>query len=476
MKGSNRKYLFHFCSCLLAALLLTCLGAAVQPAIAQGPQPITPPMVQKIDAMINKLTLKQKINLLGGGEGMATQSEPSIGLPALRMSDGPVGVRSWGPSTAYAAGIGLAASWDTALAKKVGVGLGEDARARGVNFLLGPAVDIYRLPLNGRNFEYFGEDPYLASQIAVGYIDGLQSQGVSATIKHFAANNSEYDRSEVNSVVDERTLREIYLPTFEAAVKQAHVGAVMDSYNLVNGEHSTQNKFLNIQVLRKDWGFRGIVMSDWGGAHDAIAVANGGLDLEMPSGKYMNAATLIPAIQDGKVSIATIDEKVRHILQTAMSFGFFDGDQTNLSIPRFNQQGNQITLEAAEEGPVLLKNAGHLLPLNRRAVHSIAVLGPDAYPPQPSGGGSANIDGFAPVSFMTGLSDSLYPGIKIYWNAGIKTPEDIFSGTSWCTNRSCKTKGIVRTEYLQATGAKLASVTDAEVSSFDASGDDISSG
>ncbi len=430
-----------------------------------------------MDAMISRLTLQQKIRLLGGDRGQSTFSEPSIGLPPLRMSDGPVGVRSWGPTTAYAAGIGLAASWDTKLAEKVGVGLGEDARARGVNFLLGPGVNIYRLPVNGRNFEYFGEDPYLAGQIAVGYIDGVQSQGVVATVKHYDANNSEYDRGHVNSIVGERALREIYLPVFEAAVRQAHVGAVMDSYNLINGEHATQNAFLNVQVLRKDWGFRGILMSDWGATHDGVAAANAGLDLEMGNAEFMTAKTLIPAIQAGKVSQAVIDAKVRHILQTAMRFGFLDRDQTDLSIPLYNQNGNAIALQSAEEGAVLLKNEGRLLPLDRHAIHSIAVVGPDAYPAVVGGGGSSHVDAsFALVSFMTGLSDALYPGSKVYWNAGIKTPEEIFSGTDWCADPGCKSRGILRTEYLQATNAKVASAVDQHVSSFGASGQDINSG
>ncbi|HWF66664.1 MAG TPA: glycoside hydrolase family 3 N-terminal domain-containing protein, partial [Acidobacteriaceae bacterium] len=239
------------------------LAQSVSQSTNQTPHPITPAMEQKVDAMVKKLTLDEKIALIGGEDGMFIRAEPSIGFPRLKMSDGPMGVRTWGPSTAYAAGIGLAASWDTSLAKEVGIGIGEDARARGVNFLLGPGVDIYRMPLNGRNFEYFGEDPYLDARITVGYIDGVQSQGVSATVKHFALNDSEFDRNDENSIADERTMREIYFPAFEAAVKDAHVGAIMDSYNLVNGEHSTQNNFMNIQVLRKDWGFRGILMSDW---------------------------------------------------------------------------------------------------------------------------------------------------------------------------------------------------------------------
>lgn len=452
-----------------AFLFLSVQQATAQSEKNQGPQPITPAMEQKVDAMVQKLTLEQKIALIGGEDGMYVRSEPSIGFPRLKMSDGPMGVRTWGPSTAYAAGIGLAASWDRSLAEKVGIGLGEDARARGVNFLLGPGVNIYRAPMNGRNFEYFGEDPYLAGQIAVGYIDGVQSQGVSATVKHYAANNSEYDRGQINTIVDERTLREIYLPAFEAAVKQGHVGAIMDSYNLVNGEHSTQSTFLNIDVLRKDWGFRGIMMSDWGAAHDSIAVANDGLDLEMPSGKYMNAETLLPAIKSGQVTVATIDQKVRRILRTSMQFGFLDRDQTDLNIPLYNQRGNKIALESAEEGAVLLKNEGHLLPLDRHAIHSIAVLGPDAYPAVPGAGGSSQVDAFAPVSFMTGLSDSLYPGIKVTWNSGIKTPAEIFSGTRWCADAACTSKGLLRAEYIQSTNAQVASGEDRQVNSLQAS-------
>ena len=397
-----------------------------------------------MEAMVRKLTLEQKIALIGGEDSMFIRSEPSIGLPRLKMSDGPMGVRTWGPSTAYAAGIGLAASWDRSLAEKVGAMLGEDARARGVNFLLAPAVNIYRAPMNGRNFEYFGEDPYLAGQIAVGYIDGVQSQGVSATVKHFALNNAEYDRHNQNSVADERTLREIYLPAFEAAVKEGHVGAVMDSYNLVNGEHSTQNQFLNIEVLRKDWGFRGILMSDWGATYDGIAAANNGLDLEMPSAKFMTATTLLPAIKDGRVPETVVDEKVRRILRTALQFGFLDRDQAGLNIPLYNPQGSAVALESAEEGAVLLKNEGNLLPLDRNAIHSIAVLGPDAYPAVPGGGGSSHVEAFAPVSFLTGLSDALYPGTKVYWNSGIQSPEDIFKNSKWCTDPDCRHPGLFR--------------------------------
>jgi len=455
------RKIFPACMLLLfSGFLLLPVRATAQMSNVQGPQPITPAMEQKVDAMVQRLTLEQKIALIGGEDSMYIRSEPSIGFPRLKMSDGPLGVRTWGPSTAYAAGISLAASWDRALAQKVGVGLGEDARARGVNFLLGPGVNIYREPMNGRNFEYFGEDPFLAGQIAANYIDGVQSQGVSATVKHFDANNSEYDRQRSNSVIGERALREIYLPAFEAAVKQGHVGAVMDSYNLINGEHATQNAFLNIQVLRKDWGFRGIVMSDWGAAHDGIADANGGLDLEMPDARYMTAETLLPAIKNRQVTVATIDQKVRRIIRTAMQFGFLNREQLDPSIPLYNQHGDAIALQAAEEGAVLLKNENHLLPLDRHTIHTLAVLGPDAYPAVPGGGGSSQVAAFAPVSFMTGLSNGLHRGVKVLWNSGVVTPEDVFKNTKWCTDSTCQQTGLKRDEYVLSANERLFSTVD----------------
>src|SRR5215471_12974420 len=187
---------------------------------------------QRVDKLLKQFTLEEKIDLIGGVDEFYIRGNQRIGLRRLKMADGPFGVRNYGPSTTLG-GIGLAANWDPEMARRVGKVIGEDARARGVHFMLGPGVNIYRAPMNGRNFEYFGEDPFLASRIAVGYIRGVQSQGVSATIKHFMGNNSEFDRHNTDSVIDERAMREIYLPTFEAAVKKAKVGAIMDSYNLV---------------------------------------------------------------------------------------------------------------------------------------------------------------------------------------------------------------------------------------------------
>src|SRR5580692_9539525 len=288
---------------------------------------------QRVQAILSRMTLEEKIDMIGGVDDFYIRAYPQLGLPRLRMADGPLGVRNAEPpSTVMAGGISLAASWDPALAEQEGIQIGRDARARGVHFMLGPGFNIYRAPMNGRNFEYMGEDPYLAGQIAVGYIKGMQSQGVSATAKHFMGNNSEFDRHNTDSIIDERSMREIYLPAFEAAVKQGHVRAVMDSYNLTNGTHMTQNAHLNIDILKKEWGFDGILMSDWTSTYDAVGAANGGLDLEMPSAKFMNREKLLPAVQQGQVSVATIDDKVRRILRVAIQFGWLDHEQTDLAI------------------------------------------------------------------------------------------------------------------------------------------------
>src|SRR5579872_763345 len=288
--------------------VLACCSLAAQPALDSQVE-------ARVDRLLRQMTLEQKIDLLGGVNGFYIRAIPKIDLPRLKTSDGPLGPRNDAPSTAMAGGIGLAATWNAALAKDVGAQIGRDARARGVHILLGPGVNIYRAPMNGRNFEYMGEDPYLAARTAVGYIRGVQSQGVVATIKHYAGNNEEYDRHNISSDIGEQALREIYLPAFEAAVREAQVGAIMDSYNLLNGVHATQNAWLNDSVAKRDWGFDGVIMSDWDATYDGVAAANGGLDLEMPSGHFMNPGTLLPAIQNGQVSTATIDDKVRRILR-----------------------------------------------------------------------------------------------------------------------------------------------------------------
>jgi beta-glucosidase len=413
---------------------------SILPALCQALR--SPAEVEaRVDSLLKQLTLEEKIDLIGGVDDFYIRAIPHIGLPRLKMADGPVGVRNYGPSTVLG-GIGLAATWDPELARRVGAVIGQDARGRGVHFMLGPGVNIYRAPMCGRNFEYFGEDPFLAARTAVAYIEGMQDQGVSATIKHYLGNNQEYDRRNMDSVIDERTMREIYLPVFEAAVREAHVGAIMDSYNLTNGQRMSQNGYLNTDVAKQDWGFSGIIMSDWGSTYDGIAAANGGLDLEMPSGKFMNRATLLPAVQAGKVSEATIDDKVRRILRTAIQFGWLESDQTDLSIPLFNPEGRRTALEAARSSMVLLKNDGNLLPLDKGRVKSIAVIGPDAYPAQPAGGGSAEAKPFVAVSYLEGIVNYIGSSAKVYYERGIPTLEEMAKQTEFTTQATGGQPGL----------------------------------
>ena len=402
----------------------------------------------RVDSLLSQMTKEEKIDLLGGVDGFYTRGVARLGVPRFKMADGPLGVRNYGPATTMAAGIALAATWNPDLAERVGKEIGRDAQAKGVHFLLGPGVNIYRAPMNGRNFEYFGEDPFLASRIAVGYIKGVQSRGVSATVKHFMGNNSEFDRHNTDSVIDERTMREIYLPAFEAAVREAHVGAIMNSYNLTNGEHMTQNAYLNIDVVKKEWVFDGIIMSDWSSTYSTVAAANGGLDLEMPFGAFLNRRNLLPVIEQGKVSMVTIDDKVRRILGVAARFGWLDREQVDLSIPRYNQQGREVALQAARESVVLLKNESALLPFRKSDVKSIAIIGSDAHPAVPVAGGSARVEPFAAVSFLEGLGN--FPGttVPIYYSYGMPTLSEMAEATNFLTAPADGQKGL-RAEYFE---------------------------
>ena len=423
---------------VICVLFLIAIAAPLVPFATAAPDDVE----QRVEAILSKMTLDQKIDMLGGEDDFYIRAYPDLGLPRLRMADGPIGVRHGGPATTMAGGISLAASWDPTLAAEEGTQIARDARAKGVHFMLGPAFNIYRAPMNGRNFEYMGEDPCLAGQIAVGYIQGMQNQGVSATAKHFMGNNSEFDRHNTDTIVDERTMREIYLAAFEAAVKQGHVRSVMDSYNLTNGSHMTQNAYLNNDVLKKDWGFDGILMSDWTSTYDAVGAANGGLDLEMPSGKFLNREKLLPAIKQGSVSVATIDDKIRRILRVAIQFGWLDRDQTDLTISRYNREGDQVALQSAREGAVLLKNDGNLLPLKKDAVKSILVVGPDAYPAVPVGGGSAHVVPFEAVSFLQGISGYVGNGAQVFYSPGIPTVSEMSLATSFSTAPSGGTAGL----------------------------------
>jgi len=430
MRDRNRApFQSHFIFC--AVFLLPILVCSAVAGLAQAPVQDSSALEARAQALVAKLTLEEKIELLGGEDNMFTRTMPAIGLTRFKMSDGPVGIKTWGPSTAFAGGAALAASWDPALALRVGEGLGRDARARGVHFLLGPGVNIARSPKAGRNFEYFSEDPFLAAAIVVPYIQGVQSRGVIATVKHYALNNEEFDRHNISADVDERTMREIYLPAFEAAVTKGHVDAVMNSYNLINGVHATQNDFLNNKVLKGEWGFQGILMSDWYATYDGVAAANNGLDLEMPEARFMNTKTLLAAVKAGSVKEATIDDKVLRLIRAELRYSFLDRPQFDPANASYSAADRAVALDGALESLTLLKNEGSLLPLDPAKTKIVAVIGPNAYPAVTSGGGAAETQAFEPVSIVAGIANLLGPNVSVLYSRGLPEMKDFFSGTKW---------------------------------------------
>jgi beta-glucosidase len=387
----------------LPRLLFIVLGCSLV-ARADSPAYKDPaaPVETRVEDIFARLTLDEKISLLGGDRDFYIRPIPRLGLPEVKMSDGPLGVRNYGAAPAYPGTVGLAASWDTTLAGAFGASVGSDARARGVNIMLGPALNINRLPMNGRNFEYLSEDPFLAGRFAVAIVRGMQSQGVVATVKHYAANSQETERNTINEIISERALREIYLPAFQAAVEEGHAWAVMNAYKRVNGFYCTASDWLNNTVLKGEWGFPGVLMSDWGAVHETLGVVNGGLDLEMPSPQFLNASTIKPLLASGDVKIGTIDDKVRRILRLEVANGFLDRPQLIPSIPRDDPHSAAVALQIAREGPVLLKNDGALLPLDRGHVKTIVVVGPNA-DTFVAGGGSAHVHPAHFVSLIDGL-------------------------------------------------------------------------
>ena len=379
------------------ALLLLCTGLSAQVTVSMADK-------ERAASLVRQMTLDEKIDYIAGEKSFYMRAIPRLGIPQIRMADGPQGIRNNTKSTLYPCGIMSASTWNRDLALELGRGLGRDARARGVDILLGPGVNIYRSPLCGRNFEYMGEDPYLAGEISKYYILGVQEMGVMATIKHFAANNQEYSRHSVSSDVDERTLNEIYFPAFRKAVQEAGVGAVMDSYNLVNGVHSTENAWMNITVLRDWWGFEGILMSDWTSVYSTPGAVSGGLDMEQPKAVFFTRERIKAALANGLIREEELDVKCRHLLQTLSAFGMLDrpagGDK---SIPEDNPDSKRTALALAREGVVLLKNES-ALPLGRK--ERVLVMGPNA-DVIPHGGGSGAVSPISSVSVYEGLLSEL---------------------------------------------------------------------
>lgn len=411
---------------------------------AQVYKDVTASVEDRVEDLLSKMTLEEKIDYIGGHNDFYIRAIKRLDVPEIKLTDGPVGTHKDGRSTAYPAGVLSAATWDNSLVYELGKQLGNDSKARGVHILLAPGMNIIRSPLCGRNFEYFTEDPFLNSQMAVSYVKGLQGQGVIATLKHYAANNQEWDRNNVSSDIDERVLHEIYLPAYKAAIQKADAGAVMTSYNLVNGVYASQNDYLNNYVLRDLWKFDGVVMSDWSSTYDAVGAANGGLDLEMPRAKFMNRQHLLPAIKEGKVKEATIDEKVRRLLRLMFKNGFYEKEQLNTSIPLDNPEGAKAALNLARGGIVLLKNDANLLPLSSSKTKKIAVIGPNANS-YISGGGSSYTFPFHSVSVLEGLRNS-GQDVELSYISGVPTLPETIHNSVFYTEPGGKVKGL-KAEY-----------------------------
>jgi beta-glucosidase len=358
------------------------------------------------------LTLEEKVAVLHGNSKFTTAGVPRLGIPKRWLSDGPHGVRedvgpdTWKPAgrtddfaTCMPAGIALAATWNPDLAFAEGAVIGDEAAARGKHIMLGPGVNIMRTPLCGRNFEYFGEDSFLASRIAVGYICGEQSNGVASCVKHFAANNQEFERDTINVEMDERTLREIYLPAFRAAVQEAGVVAVMGAYNKFRGEYCCQNDYLLNKILKSEWGFQGLVVSDWNATHDTRGAVLGGLDVEMGTktnsyDDYFLARPLLDAMRAGEFPMSLLDDKVQRNLRQML--------RPHPTGSLNTEQHQETARRVAEEGIVLLKNAG-ILPLNPTSITSIAVIGENAVRLQAHGGGSSTIKALYEITPLDGI-------------------------------------------------------------------------
>ena len=351
------------------------------------------------------------------------------------MSDGPHGVRedvgpdTWNPagrtddfSSYMPVNLCLAASWDTSLAHDYGSTIGQEARARGKHIMLGPGVNIMRTPLNGRNFEYFGEDPWLASRMAVGYIQGAQAEGISSCVKHFAGNDQETQRGRIDVEMDERTLREIYLPPFRAAVQEGGVMSVMAAYNRFRGEYCSENELLLNTILKGEWGFKGLVMSDWSGVHSTDGAVRHGMDLEMgtdrPYNQFYLADPFLKGVKDGTYPMSLLDDKARRNLRVILAT---QHEERGGSI---NTAAHQTTARrVAEGGIVLLKNDGMTLPLNSSKIKTIAVIGDNAVRLVARGGGSAGIKAFYEITPLQGILNRVGSSVNVVFSQGYKQPE-----------------------------------------------------
>lgn len=380
-----------------------------------------------IQKLLSEMTLEEKCSLLSGADFWHTKAVKRLGIPAMMMSDGPHGLRKQDQTgdhlgindsikaVCFPTACATAASFDREAVRAIGREIGKACQHEDLGVILGPAVNIKRSPLCGRNFEYFSEDPYLAGEMAVSLIDGVQSQGVGTSIKHFAANSQEHRRMSSDSVIDERTLREIYFPAFEQAVKRAKPWTVMCSYNKLNGTHASQNRELLTGVLREDWGFDGLVMSDWGAVSDRVAGVPAGLDLEMPSSGGSNDRRVMKAVQEGRLSEEAVDVAAGRVLQMVDRYLTSRRPDT----PWDKEAQHALARQIAAECMVLLKNEDNILPLHEG--EKLAVIGRFAAQPRFQGGGSSHINSFRVESLMDALEGM--PGITYAQGYDVKDEE-----------------------------------------------------
>ena len=419
MKFANFKLVPAYMGLLL--VMLPVESGCAQPLPYQDK---TKPLETRLSDLMSRLTPDEKISLLGG-TGFTTQPIPRLGIPAMVMADAGQGVRggpdsTLGPATAFPSGIAMASTWNPALVGQLAGAIGVEAQNKGtgVQMMLGPAVNIHRSPLGGRNGEYFSEDPFLSARLAVDYIMGMQATGTVACIKHFSVNNQETDRFGINAVVSERALREIYWPAFEAGVKEGGVWTVMSSYNRLNGPHTSASSYLLTDVLKKGWGFGGMVTSDWGGVHAVARTIEAGNDLEMPNGEFLSPQHVKAELERGTITPDEIDQNVRRTMRTVLRSGVVDGAKApNHSLVN-SQAHRDIALKAAQEGIVLLKNQGDLLPLDAKKIRSVALIGPATKEFQVGAGGSPNVTPLHAVGPLEGLKTRLGAGVTIRSSLG----------------------------------------------------------
>ena len=448
-------------SALIAALLVSLTLSPIALRAQNATPPDVPasapyknaalPVERRLTDLLSRMTLEEKATLLAGSGWMESAAIERLGIPSIKMADGPMGVRNWtGPSavtnaagapkitaTSFPSGVAMAATWDTDLVAREGQAIAQETKALGRDMILGPTVNINRVPLWGRNFEGYGEDPYLAARLGVAYIKAVQAEGVIPSVKHFAANNEEFERHRIDAHIDARTLHEIYLPAFKAAVEEAGVWTVMSAYNKLNGTYCAENATLLTEILNKEFGFKGFVISDWGSTYSTAGTVNAGMDLEMPggeparkmiasprsqlsgnSGTWLERDKVLAEVKAGRISEAQLNENAGRILRVILLAGLFEHQHAATGEVDTPAE-KAVALQGATEGIVLLKNLGGILPLDAAKLKSIAVIGPNAAVARTGGGGSSLVRPSYAIAPLDGIRARAGSGIQVNYALGV---------------------------------------------------------